>query len=664
MLSGLFSPIKIGPLEAKNRIMMPGMSAGMMLEDGRATPEMIAYYVERARNEPGLMAVGASAVVPPRGPSKHPLAIYDDRFIPSLKTLVNAIHRFDTKFGVQLWDGGMQTGGKEQLTPSGVGINAKAVFSAAEVPVPKVFTTSEVEEVVRYFGDGARRCAEAGFDFVEIHAGHGYLISNFMTPYFNRRTDAYGGSFDNRIRFLMEILRQTKRSVGGRVGVGVKINGDDFLDEGGWTLSDACRLAPILQSEGADYISVTGGVMGARRLTVPPLYEKQGCFADMAAEVKTRVTIPVATVGRVKRPAMADELVQSGQVDIVCMGRAMIADPDVVGKARRGDLGDIRLCLAECRGCIDQEMRGIKSGSPGVASCVVNPRMGRESVCIDVEGDKRRNPRKILVVGAGIAGLEAARRSAFSGHDVVLCESRSWIGGQIRYAASVPGRGEIGDMIPWYERQLAKHAVDLRLDTSVDGALLDTLRPDVVVVATGSTPSVPQDMLQTVYDAETIDIVMADEVFEPGSVPGRNVLVIGGDQIGMQVADYLSENGRKVVVAETHAHFAQKMAANDRWYLISRTTAKQVRRIKNVHGFRIDEPAGVSLITDKGEECLRGIDTIVFANERRSARAVAELARDRNMEVHLVGDASDIVSEDSGTIFTNIAQAYDMARNL
>src|SRR5690606_24238570 len=197
-------------------------------------------------------------------------------------------------------------------------------------------------QVIGYFGDGAERCARAGFDFVEIHAGHGYLISNFLTPYFNRRTDRYGGDFDGRIRFLIEILRETRQRVGDRLAVGVKVNGDDFLDDGGWTLDQACRLAPILEAEGADYISVTAGVMGAKRLTVPPLYEKQGCFADMAAEVRKHVTIPVATVGRVKNPAMADELIRDGSVDIVCMGRAMIADPDIVDKARRVDLADIR----------------------------------------------------------------------------------------------------------------------------------------------------------------------------------------------------------------------------------------------------------------------------------------------------------------------------------
>jgi 2,4-dienoyl-CoA reductase-like NADH-dependent reductase (Old Yellow Enzyme family) len=664
-LAHLFKPLELDGMTIANRIMLPGMSAGMMLdEEGRVTPEMIAYYIERARNRPGLMAIGACAVVPPPdgGARRHPLSLHDDRFIPSLSRITDAVHAYDVKFGLQVWDGGQQTGGKFQLSPSGVGINAKAVFDAKQKPQVKVLSAPDIEEVVGFYADAARRAADAGFDFVEIHGGHGYLISNFLTPYFNRRTDKYGGSFENRVRFLIDILRACRERVGGRIPIAVKINGADFLQKDGWDIEETCRLAPILEQEGAAYISVTAGVMGGTRLTVPPLYEKQGCFSDLAAEVRKHVTIPVATIGRIKNPVMANDLIRDGVADIVCMGRAMIADPDVVDKARRGEIDDIRLCLADCRGCIDNEMRGIKGGVPGSCSCVVNPRMGRESVCIDIEGDKKAVAQRVLVVGAGLSGLEAARRAAFSGHDVVLCEARSWIGGQIRYASMIPGRAEIADMLPWYERQLARYRVDLRLNTEVHAARLEEIMPDVVIVASGSVPAVPQHMQNAVYDAGAIAVILADDLLEEGSIPGQNVLVVGGDQIGMQVADYLSEHARQVTVAEPHEHFAQKMAANDRWYLIARTNAKNVRRFKGVHGLRIAGDAGVALMMEGAEEMLPGIDAIVFASERKSVRTVAELARARGMAVRVIGDAADVISEEGGTIFANIAHAYDVAR--
>ncbi len=268
---------------------MPGMSAGMMLDsDAQATPEMIAYYVERAKTRPGLMAIGASAVVPASAPRKMPLALDHDRRIPSLKKLVDAVHQYDTKFGIQ--------------------------------------TVDEIGQVVSYFAAAARRCQTAGFDFVEIHAGHGYLISAFLTPHFNRRTDQYGGCLENRGRFLLEILRAVKSEVGHALAVGVKINGDDFMVKDGWTLADTCTLAPTLEDHGADYLSITAGVMGGTRLTVPPLYEKQGCFADLAEAVKKAVSIPVATVGRIKNPAMANDLLEQAKADIICMGRAIRRD--------------------------------------------------------------------------------------------------------------------------------------------------------------------------------------------------------------------------------------------------------------------------------------------------------------------------------------------------
>lgn len=664
-LTELFTPLTIGKLQVRNRIMMPGMSAGMMLDsDARPNDEMIAYYVERAQTCPGLMAIGASAVTPPKKKMRQPMALYEDAAIPAIKKLVDAVHRYDTKFGVQLWNGGTQAGESEQLSPSGIGAMAASVVDQRETQVVRALELDEIPEVVGHFAAGALRAKKAGFDFVEIHAGHGYLISAFLAPYFNRRTDRYGGTLENRARFLYEILRAVKAAVGDSMGVGVKINGDDFLPQGGFTLAEACAIAPVLQAEGADYLSVTAGVMGAARLTVPPMYEKQGCFTDLAAAVRKTVSIPVATIGRIKNAAMANDLIAQGVADIVCMGRAMIADSQIVDKARRGDLDDIRLCLADCRGCIDQEMRSIKRGTPGSVSCVVNPRMQRESVCIDIEGASKDNPKKVLVVGAGLAGLEAARRTAFSGHHVTLCESRDWIGGQIRFAAMMPGRQEIADMLPWYARQLAKYGVEIRLNTTVDGPMLGAMAPDVVFVATGSVPAVPQNMLDIVTKAAAIDIVMSDDLLENKLAPGRNILIVGGDQIGMQLADYVSESGARVCVAEAHSHFAQKLAANDRWYLVARTIEKKVRRVKNVHAIQIGEHDDVTLVTDKGREPLLGIDMIVFASERRSNRSLAEIAKAAGIETHVIGDASDVVTEDSGTIFSNIAQAYDVARRI
>ena len=664
-LPELFQPLAIGPMRIDNRIMLPGMSAGQILDTrNRPTSDMVAYFEERAQARPGLMAIGASAVIPPTNEvDRHGVLLYNDDAMPALSRVVEGVHRHGVKFGIQLWDGGVQASRRLALSPSGVpGLVPPLIDRSGAKPEIRALSVAEIADCVRYFAAAAVRCRDAGFDFVEIHGGHGYLISEFLTPYFNRRTDQYGGSLENRARFLIEILRAVKKAVGPATGVGVKYNGDDYLPEGSFGMEEAARLGVLLEAEGADYLSITAGVMGARKLTIPPLYEKQGVFSHLGEEVKRHVRIPVAAIGRIKNVVMANELVAQGKVDIVCMGRAMIADSQVVAKARRGELADIRPCLADCRGCADNEMRAIKKGLHADVSCVVNPRMSREAACVDIEGERKDRPKKVLVVGGGLAGLEAARRTAFSGHKVVLCERRTWLGGQLVLAGRIPLRHEIADVLPWYEHQLRRHGVEVRLGTSVDAALLDALKPDVVFVATGSVPEVPQSLVDSLYAAENVEVLMIDDILEQQTHPGRNILVIGGDQIGMQAADYLSEGGRTVYVAEADDGFAKKLAANDRWYLVARTIEKKVRRFKSVTDIKVDGDGTVRLTTPQGVQQLPAIDTIVLAGDRRSDRTLAELAQARGLETYLVGDAADVTSEDSGTIFNNIAMAYDRAR--
>jgi len=667
LLPELYQPLGVGRMQVKNRLMMAGMSAGASVDEtGAVTPEMIAYYVERARGEPGMMAIGASQVVPP--PFKirpRGIELYTDSVIPSMKRLVDAVHQYDTKFGIQLWHGGGTegTGTGALLSPSGLSSNVRNARADAggrkTDELNRALDIDEIPQIVRYFVEGAQRVAEAGFDFVEIHAGHGYLISNFLTPLFNRRTDAYGGSFENRTRFLLEITAAVKAAVGDRIAVGVKYNGDDFLGEEGWTLAESCRLAPLVQAAGADYITVTAGLVGSPKLTIPPMYEPQGCYTHLAEAVKPMVTIPVGTIGRIKNPLMARDLIAQGKADFVCLGRPTIADSEIFGKIRKGDLDDIRPCLADCRGCIDEHLR-----RGGAASCVVNPRMARELACVDVEGSAKDDPKTVLVVGGGLAGLEAARRTAFSGHRVILCEARDRLGGQIRLAGMIPGRAEIADILPWYERQLSKLGVEVRLGVSADAALIAETAPDVVFIATGSAPAVPQNMTDIVMKAANVQLLMLDDLLEEGLDPGENILVVGGDQNGMLIADYLSEGGRQVCVAESEGHFGGKLAGHDRWYVLNRQNAKKVRRVKNVLGVEVGGNDDVWLLTDTGREELVGVDTIVFASERRSQRGLIEIAKAAGAETYVVGDAHDVTSENAGTIFANIAHAYDTARRI
>lgn len=667
-LQVLFQPLQIGPISAANRLMMSGMSAGSKVDErGEISPQMIAYYLERARGAPGMIAVGAAAVVPPPQASAARLGssgirLYSDEMIPSLAKLVREVQKHGSRFGIQLYNGGgTERGTAPIISPSGISSNVREARTGVRRRLDLInrpLPTEEIAQVVEYFAAAAERCRQAGFDFVEVHAGHGYLISNFLTPLFNRRTDQYGGTLQNRARFLLEIVESVKRRVGNAIAVGVKFNGDDFIGSDGWQLQDSVQLAPMLESAGADYLTVTAGLIGADRLTIPPMYEQQGCYAHLASAVKAQVKIPVGTVGRIKDPLMARDIVSRGDADFVVLGRAFIADPEFAGKVRAGRLSDIRPCLADCRGCADEH---IQRG--GQTSCVVNPRMCRELDLQDIEGDCSATPKKVLVVGGGLAGLEAARRTAFSGHRVTLCEASSQLGGQIVLARQMPGRNELGDILPWYERQLQKHSVSVRLGTRVDKAFLEEFRPDAVIVATGSVPQVPQDMVETVMGADGISVHLLDDMIDRIGTEDRRVLVVGGNQNGLVAADWLAEHGREVWIAERSNHFGQKLAGHDRWYLFNRMGGRPIHRIKGVTSVTTENKQ-VTLHTAETEHRLGEVDAIVFADERKADRSVAEAARSLGIEAYLVGEAFDSASEHAGTIFASIAQAYDVARSI
>ncbi|MBL7119416.1 MAG: FAD-dependent oxidoreductase [Dehalococcoidia bacterium] len=656
-LKHLFQPIKVGRMEVKNRVVMPAMEPGFGVEDGCAMPQHTEFIVERARSEPGMIVTGAAAVHPSgvSGPQlMDSMHLWDEKVYPSLEEMVKAVHEYDVKFGAQLNHGGLNHLPEPTVCPS---VIPEMVQSG--MPIREV-TRDELKEYVEAFGVAAGRCAGVGFDFVEIHGAHSYLINEFLTPYYNRRTDEYGGSFENRIRFLLEVVREVRKKAGDSFPVGVRLPGDDFIGEGGWRIDDLCKLAPILEKEGVAYISVSqaGAAFGTLHVNIAPMYERQGAFTHFAEQVKKHVSIPVATVGRIKSPVMANVLVRDGKADLVAMARAQVADPETVAKARNGEIADIRPCLAECLGCIEGILKY------GEATCAVNARLGREYLIKEIEGEKRAMAKKVLVAGAGCAGLEAARRAAFAGHNVTLCESKGWIGGQLRLAATIPKREEIGDIIPWYERQLNKLGVQIRLNTPVDEALLDQISPDVLVIATGSLPEVPLGFIQGLENVKDIELVMVDELLEEERLTGDNILVVGGDQIGLQVADYLAERGKIVYVVEKGAHFAEKMASNDRHYLAARIVDEGVKRYKSVERIEILPTDDVWMVSQRGRERLPEIDTVVLASDRRPNIFLAEVAEKKGIETHIVGDACGVAGEGQGTIMAAIAAGYDAGRQI
>ncbi len=640
-LPHLFSPITIGAMTVKNRLLMSAMSINFGVDaDGFVTDQLTAFFEARARGKVGMMLVGGGGVHPTGVELPELPRLWDDGCIPALERMVTAMKPYDVRFGVQLMHGGRQSYHDHKVAPSP--IPAPAVVKG----IPRELAEPEIRELVSAFGDAARRCREAGFEFIEIHGAHGYLINQFLSPNANVRTDGYGGGFDNRIRFLLELLKDVKAKTGGNYPVGLRINGNDFI-ENGWTLEDAIRLAPILEREGADYLHVSAGVYGSSQLTIPSMYAAHGCFIHLAEVVKSVVSIPVIGVGRIKDPVMADGLVRDGRVDMVAMGRALLADPELPAKAMTGQCDRIRPCLGCCLGCI----HAVLSLEPG--GCVVNPEVGREHLLGPLSGGDRN--RRVLVAGAGPAGLAVARTAAMRGCRVSVCEAGPMVGGALRSAARAPGRAEVGEIIDFLEGELNRLGVDIRLNTPLSNGLIHRLAPDVLVLATGSLPEIPviRGLSQTRMALATVLDILNGKI-----PPGRRVLVLGGGQAGLLAADFLADQGSEVTVLNRRPHFAEEMSSNDRFYLRERLKRGGIRLVKQVAVKSITGDGAVVKVAGDVIE-LSGFDTFVIAEKMASVRDARSLQAVDGREVHLVGDARS-----PRQLMVALAEAEELARSL
>nr|MDJ0887583.1 FAD-dependent oxidoreductase [Desulfobacterales bacterium] len=636
----VFAPLAIGSMTVTNRLLMSAMSINFGVDqNGFVTDQLTAYFEARARGGAGAMLVGGGAVHPTGIELPDLPKLWDDACIPPLERMVAAMRPYDVRFGVQLMHGGRQSYHDRKVAPSP--IPAPAVVRG----VPRELSIEEISELVAAFGDAARRCREAGFDFIEVHAAHGYLINQFMAPNANQRGDRYGGRFDNRIRFLLELLQDIKIKAGADFPVGIRINGDDYI-AGGWTLEDTLRLAPVLEASGADYLHVSAGVYGSRELTIPSLYAPQGCFVHLAEAVKKTVTIPVVTVGRIKTLDMADAVIESGRADMVALGRALLADPEMPAKGRDGR-GAVRPCIGCCLGCI----HAVLQLEPG--GCVVNPDVGREYSLTDES--PAATPRRVLVVGGGPAGMAAARLAALRGHQVSLLEAGAHMGGLFRLAARAPGRQEAGDILTYFAEELKRLGVTLHLETPLTPSVIDRLAPDAALLATGSLPEMP---VIRGFSKTRMPVFTVVEVMDGEMPAGDRMLILGGGQSALMLADYLAEAGKTVTVVNRGRHFAAEMSSNDRFYLRERLNRHRVVMHKNVAIDGFDE-RGVRFRSQGQAYALNGLDALVVSEGMTPIREARALFKGRTIDVHLIGDARE-----ARNLMLAISEGEEIARTL
>ena len=633
MFKYLFSPIKIGTMEVRNRIAMPPMSNGYGAADGTVTEKMLDYYEARAKGGVGLVIVEATA---PNDARKHlPISpgLFDDKQIPSWRELAKAVHGHGARLATQLFDAGPESlsflSGVQPVGPSPV---AGRYFRQ----IPRELSIEEIEGVIDDFAEAAKRGREAGLDAIEIHAVHGYaMVGSFLSPFFNKRTDVYGGSLEGRLKLLVEIIKRIKARAGGDFPIVVRISGDDRVP-GGRTLQETQFIAPILVEAGVDAFEVSGGTIPTTFwAVVPPSGTPLALNAPFAEALKQVVSVPVICVGRINSPQLAEFILASGKADMVSMGRALMADPEMPKKAAAGDLEDIAPCVADNYGCIGAAM----AGRP--PTCIVNPAMGKEKEMAIVPAEK---PKRVLVAGGGPAGLEAARVAALRGHQVALLEKEGKLGGQVNLASVPSHMQELSQLIKYLSRQVEKAGVKVELGKEVTPELVDEMKPDVVIVATGACPLTPDD----IPGVDNERVVTAWDVLAGKAVTAaRNVVILGGGLVGCETADFLAETGDNpavgrtaVTIVEMLGDVALDMPSEVKHLLMQRLHAKGVNIITSATVMEILDD-GVIFTRDGQEESVRNVDAIVLALGASPVDSLSEKIKGKVAEVYVIGDAKE-----------------------
>lgn len=635
------SPLRIGTLRLKNRLVMPPMNTNYSNENGCLTPQMEAYYVRRAKGGVGMMVLEAVSVDPnSKNHGVQPM-LYDEKFVPAWSNLIERIQSFGTKVSIEI----AHFGSEATLAPR-VSSSDCSRFPGVEV---KSLSVEEIAQVQQQFVRTIANAKMAGADAVTLHGAHGYLIAEFLSPIYNKRTDCYGGSLENRTRFVVELIQQAKRVVGDRFPIMVRYSVDEFAT-GGRTVEESVEIAKILEKAGVAAIDLSAGIPNAYTFTNPPngLGDTSCLLVEKAAQVKAAVNIPVICANTIRYPDEIDRILGDGKVDLIALGRPLLADPDFPRKALAGKGEEIRPCLS-CQHCF----RTLDSGRS--LRCAVNPETGREYMYGSVT---REAPQRVAVIGGGPAGCEAARIAALQGHTVALYEKESSLGGSLNAAAIPPNKGKIGKLVEWYAHQMELLGVEVHLGVDVTPELLAQFKPDRVIAAVGASYA------RFIPGSTGKNVITAIEALQEPSRVGRRVAIIGGGASGCETAEYFAgervkieftgvdgingpllyrkteepatEEDREVTVIEMMPGYAQDM---DEFNKAAMHVLLPEKGVKLLTGTRVLEinAEGVRVCLPGGEEKLLEADTVILAAGLQTNTLPESLA---GIPVQWVGDCS------------------------
>lgn len=667
----LFEPLKIQNLEIKNRIVMPALGLGYTPK-GEVNDVFTNFYERRAMGGAGLIIIGGLGINPNSGGTPY---IGDDKNIPGFTVFAEKMHKHGAKIMAQLMHSGAYFASPNAVAPSPVRSNLTRL-------VPKELTIEQIKQIQEDHALAAERLLEAGFDGVELLGSAGYLITQFLSPNTNKRTDEYGGSLENRLRYPIELIKLVKKRVGGKMKVGMRVAGDDFVPgSNDWTQSPV--FSKHYEEAGIEFLNVTGG-WHETRIPQIPMMVPQAAYVYLGENIKKEVKVPVFMANRINDPLIAEEILRDGRVDAISMGRGLIADPELPNKAKENRLWDIMKCVACNQGCFDSIFTGRS------VECMRNYMTAKEG---DIDLSKTTdNPQKVLVIGSGPGGLEAARIAAVLGHDVTIVEKSESIGGQMKVAAVPHSRNNISEMLRYYEAQIRHRHIKLRIATEATPEFINAFNPDAVIFATGVKFSIP-DILG-IDGSKGSDICFADEALAGDHVVGKNVVVVGGGGTGLETAIWAAELGainsdiahflsfyqlipqeeimkrwlkgnRNVTIIDVLPRLATNVGRTTRGYLIG---ISQKLQINTILGAEITKFEGKSLeykikTSEEIEEIktIENVDTFILATGVKSNTDLYDNIKASNpsYKIFNIGD-----SKEPRTMMEAIHEGFQIAYNL
>lgn len=665
--SRLFEPVKIGRIELKNRICMaPMLAMGLCSQEGGFSRQAIDYFGERAKGGAGLIITGAVKVendIEKLLMPVFPCITWNPRhFVQTASELTEAVHAYGARIFIQLTAGfgRVRAPGRELFAGQPVAPSAIPNYWDTNV-VCRELTTKEVERLVPAFGEAAEITVAAGFDGVEIHAVHeGYLLDQFTIAMFNQRTDKYGGDLRGRLTLPIEILREIKKKAGAEYPVQLRFSiksfvkdwhqgglpGEEFKEAGRDT-EEGLEAARILEGAGYDAFNADAGAYDAWYWAHPPLYHEHGCYLPLTEKLKKVVTVPVIVAGRMEVPGLAEAAIAEGKADIVALGRGFLAEPYWPRKVYEGNIRNIRPCL----GCHDGCLGRTQAGKP--LACAVNPACGQERTSVI---QTAHQAKRVMVIGGGVAGMEAARVAALRGHKVVLYEKSDKLGGHL-IAASVPSfKTEHARLMDWYETELGELEVEIRLSRAVSPELVVKEYPDIVIVATGSKPVIPN-----VPGIDKEKVTTAVDLLLGKKKPGESTVIIGGGLIGCETGLWLAQQGKKVTIVERLNKLMSgsiPVPRPNRMMLLDLLRFREINVLANNSLAEVTD-RGVVVVDQSSRTSTIPADTVVLCVGLECEQRLHRSLMGKVANLYLVGDAKE-----ARNIMYAIGDAYEVAQNI